>query len=143
MADLMTHGLSRQQADVNTALRQTWPELHGPRRHWDTARLVALFRHAGYVSDGPLRPHAGLMVYRGELAGSPDPGISWSTDKAVAVKFAQGWASAGLTVVWQAVAPPDSVLARFGLEDEVVVQPDLLADVASLGGFEHFTWPPS
>jgi hypothetical protein len=143
MAELMTSGLSLEPPAVSAALAHAWPLLYGPLRYYETERLIALFRHAGYVTDGPARPDSDLTVYRGELAGSANTGISWTTDQAVATKFARNYTTAGQTHVLQATATPESVLARFILEDEVVIEPDLLVAVTSLGCFPHFTRPPA
>ncbi len=105
-------------------------------RH-DQAALLALFRRAGYVSDGVAYPSAELTVYRGEPE-SGQRGISWTTDFQVADTYAKGYSTGGNAQVLQATAPVASVLARFAFEDEVVVQPELLTDVKALGYRPHF-----
>jgi len=142
-ADLMATGPSRPPGELRVLLAQIWPELHAPLRMFGSAVLMALFRRAGFVSDGPPQPGGDLLVYRGELADPANPGIAWSTDEAVATDYARRYSTAGQTRVLQATAPPMAVLARFAAEDEVVVQPDLLIDIVNLGGFPHFTWPPA
>jgi hypothetical protein len=120
---------------------QNWPHLHAPLRQHGTAALVAMFRHAGCVTDGTPMAHADLVVCRGEPADLAGPGIAWSANLHVAAGYARGYSTAGPTRVLQATAPPLAILARFTSEDEVVVQPDLLADVKNIAGFPHFTLP--
>jgi hypothetical protein len=143
LAELVATERSRPAAGIRVLLAEIWPELHAPLRNYDSAVLVALFRRAGFVSDGPPQPGGDLLVYRGEPADPASPGIAWSTDEAIATDYARRYSTAGQTRVLQATAPPMAVLARFAAEDEVVVQPDLLTDIVNLGGFPHFAWPPA
>ena len=80
LADLVSGGLQLDSQELNTMLRDSWPLMHGPLYRYDTATLLALFRRAGYVSDGVAYPSAELTVYRGELVASEQRGISWTTD---------------------------------------------------------------
>jgi hypothetical protein len=119
--------------ELNAMLRDTWPQMHGPLYHHNTATLLALFRRAGYVSDGVTYPSAELTVYRGELVASGQQGISWTTEFQVADTYAKGYSTEGNAQVLRAAAPVTSVLARFTFEHEVMVEPDLLKDVKVLG----------
>jgi hypothetical protein len=112
--------------------------MRGPLLRHDTAALLALFKRAGYVSDGVPYPTDDLRVYRGEPTASAQPGISWTTGFQVARTYAQGYSTIGDVQLLQATAPVASVLARFTFEDEVVVDPGLLEDVAVKGYIPHF-----
>ena len=138
LAELVSRGPAGEPGDVNAVLASTWPLLHAPHRYYDAAVLVALFRRAGYVSDGPTWTAGDLTVYRGELDGSAEMGMAWTTDRATAIGYMQRYASAGPTVTWRATAGPESVLARFSAEDEVVVQPELLVNVMRIAELPHF-----
>lgn len=139
LADLVKVGMGLDPHEVNAALREVWPQMHGPLHRYDQATLLGLFRHAGYVSDGPAFPGTDLAVYRGEPVASGQQGISWTSDLQVADKYAKGYSTSGHAQVLQAVAPVASVVARFTYEDEVVVEPGLLAGVKVLGHRRHFT----
>lgn len=80
-------------------------------------------------------------MYRGELSEASDTGMSWTTYRDIARHFAQQYSSVGQTCILRARASPRAVLARFNLEDEIVVQPDLLTDISSSVAFEHFVLP--
>jgi hypothetical protein len=138
LAELLTDGTRLQPSELNARLRNLWPLLHAPQRTHDTTALVAMFRRAGYVSDGLPVPIGEMTVYRGELVSSREAGIAWTADVEVVTQYARGYATTGNTRVWQAAAPPAAVLARFKQEAEVVVAPDLLGDFKNLGGFAHF-----
>jgi hypothetical protein len=112
--------------------------LHGPLYRHGSASVLALFRRAGYISDGVARPVASLTVYRGEPTDNGQPGIAWTTDREVAVKYARDYSTIGDVQVRQATVPPGSVLARFTFESEVVVDPALLADTRVIGRMPHF-----
>jgi hypothetical protein len=99
---------------------------------------VELFKRAGYVTDGVPVPAASLTVYRGEPVSAQSMGISWTTDQQIAMTYAQGYSTASAVRVVQATAPPGCVLARFTYEDEVVVEPGLVTDVAVQGYLPHF-----
>lgn len=141
LADLVNSGMKIDPHEVNAALREVWPRMHGPLYHHDTATLIGLFKRAGYVSDGPAYPSADLTVYRGEPVVSGQQGISWTTDFRVADTYAKGYSTDGHAQVLQASAPTVAVLARFAFEDEVVVEPELLTDVKILGYRPHFKPP--
>jgi hypothetical protein len=128
-------------AELNGTLRLIWPSLRAPQRACLASELVALFRRAGYVSDGQPEPAQVLMVYRGKLAATGDPGISWTTDLQIARRYAQGYAIVGDTRVMRATAPPAAILARFQRDAEVVVTPELLTDAQCLGIIPHFQLP--
>lgn len=70
LADLVSGGLQLDPQELNAMLRDSWPLIHGPLYRYDTATLLALFRRAGYVSDGVAHPSAELTVYRGELVAT-------------------------------------------------------------------------
>ena len=128
-------------AKLNASLGVVWPNLRAPQRTHTEADLIALFRRTGYVSDGPPKPTEALTVYRGELAGERDPGISWTVELQIARRYAQGYATVGDTRVMQATAPPAAVLARFHHDDEVVVAPELLTDAMCLGYIRYLKLP--
>jgi hypothetical protein len=138
LAHLVSGGLELDRGELNSILRTAWPQMHGPLFHHDTAVLLALFRQAGYVSDGPAYPSHALTIYRGEPVASEQPGISWTTTYQVALTYARGYSTIGDVRLRQATAPVTSVLARFLFEDEVVVDPGLLEDVAVKGYIPHF-----
>lgn len=138
LAELVSQGHHRDPAEVNASLVAAWPLLHAPHRYHEAGVLVALFRHAGFVTDGPDKPATDLTVYRGEPDGSAEAGMAWTTDRATAIGYMRRYAAAGPAVTWQAVASPESVLARFSAEDEVVVQPVLLANVIRIAEFPAF-----
>lgn len=141
LAELVDIGSRLPLPELNARLSHLWPLLHAPQRNHDGASLVGLFQRAGYVSDGLARPNGDLTVYRGELVGSREPGISWTTNVEVAKQYARGYATAGNTRVLQATAQPAAILARFNQEAEVVVAPDLLISLENLGGYPYFRLP--
>lgn len=134
----MSGGLEVDPGELNSVLQEVWPLLHGSLFRYDTATLLALFRRAGYVSDGPPSPEDDLTVYRGQPVAGGQRGISWTTDVQVARTYAQRYSTVGDVQVLQATASVASVLARFTNEDEVVVEPELLTDVAVKGYMPHF-----
>lgn len=141
LADLVSGGLQLDPRELNAMLRDSWPLMHGPLYRYDTAALLALFRRAGYVSDGVACPSAELTVYRGELVASEQRGISWTTDFQMADTYAKGYSTEGNAQVLHAAAPVAAVLAQFTFEGEVVVEPELLMDVEVLGYRPHFKLP--
>jgi hypothetical protein len=141
LAELLGARQSPRPEQARVVLAEIWPKLHAPLRHHGSAALVALFRRAGYLTDYAPIPDTDLVIYRGERANLGSPGIAWSADQAVAIDYARRYSTVGQTRVVQATAPPSAVLARFADEDEVVVQPDLLVNVVSIGSFPHFTVP--
>ncbi len=140
-ARLLRTGSVLSAAELNASLRLIWPSLRAPQRTYPASDLVALFRRAGYVSDGLPEPAQALLVYRGELTGNADPGISWTTDPQIARRYAQGYATVGDTRVMRAAAPRDTILARFQHDAEVVLVPELLMDAECLGFIPHFQLP--
>ena len=140
LAELAVNGLNLPPAELRAKLMTIWPLQHGPLDRYKATTLIALFKGAGYVSDGPQRPEESLITYRGQLAGST-MGISWSTDLQTAKTYIQRYSPEGQTEVLRATAPIESVLARFSYEDEVVVEPDMLVNVESLGGYPRLTLP--
>lgn len=141
LADLIGMHRNLPPERVAAVLAEIWPRLHAPLRHHGTAALVTMFRHAGYVTDSTGKPDDSLVIYRGEPADPAGPGIAWSAEREVAISYARRYSTAGPTRVLQATAPPMAVLARFASEDEVVVQPDLLIDVKTIGHLPHFILP--
>lgn len=141
LADLIGTYRSLPPERVGAVLAEIWPRLHAPLRHHGNVALVTMFRHAGYVTDGTGKPDANLVIYRGEPADPAGPGIAWSAEREIAIGYARRYSTTGPTRVLQATAPPMAVLARFASEDEVVVQPDLLIDVKTIGHLPHFTLP--
>lgn len=140
---LLRMGSALPVAELSATLRVIWPNLRAPQRTKPGSELVALFRRAGYVSDGPPDPAEPVTVYRGELVGRSDPGISWTADLQIARRYAQGYATLGHTRVMLAIAPPAAILARFQHDAEVVVAPELLTGAACLGYIPHFRLPLS
>jgi hypothetical protein len=138
LAHLLSSDAQLPPHQLNAALQEIWPRLHGPLHQHDPVALVELFKRAGYVTDGVPSPTASLTVYRGELVSAQSPGISWTTHRQTAMTYAQGYSTVGAVRIVQAMAPPGCVLARFTYEDEVVVDPDLLTDVEALGYLPHF-----
>jgi hypothetical protein len=136
LANLVSRGLQLDPRELNSSLQAVWPLVHGPLFQHDKATLVALFKRAGYVSDGAAYPTDGLTVYRREPIENEQLGISWTTDLQVARTYAQRYSSIGDVQVLQATAPVPSILARFTFEDEVVVEPALLTDVVRLPRFD-------
>ena len=141
LVELLHSGSQLPPSELNATLRTIWPQLRAPQRSHDGAALVALFRRAGYVSDGIPQPNTELTVYRGELVNSHESGISWTTDAQVATQYARGYSTVGNTQVVQAVAPPVAVLARFSQEAEAVVDPSLLKEHKKLGYIPHCVLP--
>jgi hypothetical protein len=141
LAELLENGSRRRAPEVNAILRSIWPELRAPQRSHHGLELVTLFRRAGYVSDGIPQPDSTITVYRGELVGGREPGISWTADIEIATRYARGYATVGHTRVVRADAPPAAVLARFTPDAEVVVAPELLTGVETAGYVHHFTLP--
>lgn len=66
LAELVDAGPSLPPETVRAVLAEIWPGLHAPLRQYGTAVLIAMFRHAGYVTDGTAMPDDGLVIYRGE-----------------------------------------------------------------------------
>lgn len=135
---LLRTGCALPAAELNASLRLVWPRLRAPQRTHPASDLVTLFRRAGYVSDGLPQPAQAVPVYRGELTGNAEPGISWTTEAQIARRYAQGYATAGDTRIIRATAPPAAILARFIDDAEVVVVPGLLMDAECLGFVPHF-----
>ena len=129
----------RPAAEVGAELVEVWPLAHAPLHRFDAADLVSMFKWAGYVSDGPPQPEAPFTVYRGELAASR-PGMSWTADRAVALRYARDYRTVGPTRCLRATIPPRAILARFVLHDEVVVDPAELTHVTVSGSFAQ--WAP-
>src|SRR5438445_5826677 len=103
LAELLNGSGLRLAPDVlNGRLQAIWAELRGGQLHeYDQAALIAVFRRAGYVSDGPTYPDDNLTVYRGEPATASGRGISWSRSLEVATTYARGNAIDSTTYVWR------------------------------------------
>jgi hypothetical protein len=115
---------------LNAALRVAWPACNAPVSHLAVETWVALFRRAGFVTDGPPLPTEDVTIFRG--AKHP-----WSEGRGLSFSFDQGWARVfatrggyeGPVALYRAVASPLAVLGRFvgsTFEDEVVVDPDMI-----------------
>lgn len=141
LGDLISRESPHDPGELNSTLKTVWPLLHGPLYRHDATVLMALFKRAGYVSDSVAYPDADLTVYRGEPVSSEQHGISWTTDSQVAWKYARDYSTIGKVQVLQAVAPVEAILAQFTYEDEVVVEPNLLKEVKSLGYMPQFKLP--
>jgi hypothetical protein len=122
-------------------LRDRWSLLHGPLHVIEPNDLVRLFRSVEFVSDGSEQPTTPLTVYRGALAGDGGRGMSWSTDDKHAGSYASGYRTVGATCLWRASCPPAAVLARFAFEDEVVVDPEMLIEIAVVHTLPSFALP--
>lgn len=109
LAHLVIGGMQLGPSELNGILREVWPLMHGSLYRYDTATLPALFKRAGYVSDGVALPTFDLKVYRGEPVASGQQGMSWTTDYQVADKYAKGYSTDGHAQVVQAIAPVASV----------------------------------
>jgi len=125
--------------EVAAELAQVWPLAHAPLHYFDSADLVSMFKWSGYLTDHAPRPEATIEVHRGELASSR-PGMSWTADEAVARRYARDYRTVGPTRCLRAAIPPQTILARFAVEDEVVVDPGELTDVTVVGSFDQ--WEP-
>lgn len=93
------------------------------------------------MSNGISQLDKDITVYRGELVNTQEPGISWTANLETAKRYARGYATAGHAQVVQAIAPPAAVLGRFTPDAEVVVAPELLIDIKTLGYVPHFALP--
>ena len=97
--------------------------------------LLDLWAEVGYYSDSEVpKPTKDILVYRGAEEWE---GLSWTTRVTTAAWFANRFRTAEPPVVWQAVAPPEAVLATINQrnEHEVVVDPWQLTTV------EEEVWP--
>ncbi len=106
LAELVDAAPSMSPDKLRADLAHVWPSLHAPLRFHGTAALVAMFKQAGYVSDGPPMPEADLVIYRGEPANLASPGIAWSAGHATATDYARRYSTAGSTRVLRAIASP-------------------------------------
>ena len=92
------------------------------------AEIIECFRACGFTVDANeiQAPQEPLKVYRGGLPH----GIAWSTEFSVAKWFAERCLGPGRLAgpIYEAIAPPEAVLARFQSrnESEVVVDPRLM-----------------
>jgi hypothetical protein len=77
LAELAVNGLQLPPAELRAKLMMIWPLQHGPLHHYRAATLIALFKRAGYVSDGPLYPDESLIIYRGQIAGAASIATLW------------------------------------------------------------------
>lgn len=128
-----------EPAAVNAKLRELWPELIGPLKREQGAEIVPMFRHAGFVSDcAP--PYSPVAVFRGELEGTGAHGVSWSSDRKVAMHYAGAWSPAGDALVLMARAPVAAILARFEKDYEVVVDPSELLEVRPVLRMPHWQY---
>lgn len=116
----------------------------------DTIAEAAFIQAAGYLShrDRPPLPPLGHVAMRLMRGADRRPralqrprrrrsrpmtllSLRWRYRSALAVRVCAGWSPVS----------PTAVLARFACEDEVVVQPDLLIYVKTIGHLPHFTLP--
>lgn len=129
--ELLLEGLERNDGTLDADLvLDAWSHPEWPEAVLGTTRWVALFRSVGFASRPPRpAPTDGLQVFRGASWGRRR-GMAWTTDRAVAQRFADRWSasgtSAGTVFAWW--APSRAVLAMIDdrNEAEVVVDPDLL-----------------
>jgi len=112
-------------------LAETWIACDGCIWPWRSVALTYL-RQVGYIGDLP-KPTAPLTLYRGVHTARHRLGLSWSlsVDKArhFVRQFGRGPNMGGF--VYQAIAPPEAILAGFNDrgEEEYVVDPTLLRAV--------------
>jgi hypothetical protein len=107
-----------------------WSHPEWPEAVFGTTRWVALFRSVGFASRPPRpAPTDGLQVFRG-ASWERRRGMAWTTDRAVAQRFADRWTASGTGAgrVFVRWAPVPAILAMIDdrNEAEVVVDPDLL-----------------
>src|SRR5215470_9208330 len=100
--DLLNSYSSLVPSELSGRLREIWPQLHGPLHHYEASAITALFRRAGFVSDGIPYPDGNLTIYRGEPACAKEPGISWSNSRNVATKYARDYRTIADTRVMRA-----------------------------------------
>lgn len=111
--------------DTVTALvGPIWSSAEFPDRHLDRDDWRWLFDVAGYTVDGKVAPRPGrpLTLYRGSVPERRTD-WSWTTNRAVAERFAAGMRGRGVGCVWVCEVPPEAMLAANTDrdEDEVVV----------------------
>ena len=115
------------------ALAQAWCMAERPERALGARCWVGLFRSVGFVSEAgqpaPLEP---LQLYRGATWGYRR-GMAWTTDLAIARKFAKRFGVFDGDV-FGAVVEPAGVLAyiddtRQGSESEVLIDPAYLPPI--------------
>src|SRR6266851_365132 len=141
MEQALAGGLTRQERDslrreVTDAILLAWPLANAPLMAASTSELVRLFRWVGPVSDGLPQPTGPMKVFRGQVCG--EPGMAWTEDQMEARSYAGGWATAGASAVYEAVIPPEGVLARFRSRREVVVDPSFISSRRVVMTFAHF-----
>lgn len=110
-----------------------WSHPEWPEAVFGTTRWVALFRSVGFASRPPRpEPTDGLQVFRG-ASWERRRGMAWTTDRAVAQRFADRWTASGAGAgrVFARWAPVPAILAMIDdrNEAEVVVDPDLLLPI--------------
>ncbi len=110
--------------ELNRVLAWHWNREDSPTR-FGIQSLVSLFRFAGFVADreGTARPTGPLTIYRGGASSTP-LGLSWTTDREQALKFARR-SSRKTAVVITAVVQAEHILAilKARQESEIVVDP--------------------
>jgi hypothetical protein len=141
LAHLVSTGPTTQPDVVNAELREIWPQIHGPHRNHGPAVLVSLFRYAGYVSNVGPKTATAMTIYRGAVADAAQQGMAWTTDRQIAVTYAQRYSTVAETTVLQATAQPIAILALYEQESEVVVDPDILINVRILTRIPWFSSP--
>jgi hypothetical protein len=129
-------------ARLNERLRLIWPHARGPLHRHDPNALLELFSHAGYVTDRLPRPVAVTTVYRGPPSGpNRRLGISWTTDRGIACRYAQGYSTVADAACLAARVVTDAFLGTFRFEAEVVVDPERLSSVVTLAKWSRSTKP--
>lgn len=120
-----------EQAEM---LADVWRDTEFPMRHHDLEELLEIYRDVGFHHDyeeeepdlsGP------VQIFRGVANEEDWEGMSWTTSRKVALKFAKRWSHYGPGFVFSAVVHPDDILAlyRGRGEDEVIVDPAQLEQV--------------
>ncbi len=119
------------------AIRYVMPHAHtgwnlamgaGPMIDYDEwTQLWLEVAEGGWISDGPERPTESLTVYTGNSL-EIGPWIDWTTDKDIAIKFANMAQIDTKVGYWTAKIPPEIVLGSFEGrgESEIVINIDRL-----------------
>lgn len=126
-------GAMRMPSEVRTTiLANAWSRPHFPENILASYEWIQLFDEVGFAVDGkpapaPTEP---LTLFRGATEAGKE-GMSWTTDRAVAERFASGMVMREPGQVWTATVPPHALLANINGREEAewVVQPDNLGDV--------------
>jgi hypothetical protein len=138
-----------KQEHLRVTLLNVWRYLDHPAA-WPMRTWRAIFRCAGFLSDGEPRPTRALTVYRG-CTPEGRRGMSWGTQRWVAEKFANYWVDQGYSTVrghvYKARVNPGNLLAMIPgektlvpkmkfIDGEIIRQPDELIEILVKPEFE-------